>query len=62
MTLSVAEAIKTRRATRRYTSEIPSDAVLDRIVNLALEAPSAFNAQQRDLVVVTDQRVKEKLF
>ncbi|WP_080792673.1 nitroreductase family protein [Corynebacterium pacaense] len=62
MTLSVAEAISSRRATRKYTDEVPSPELLDRVVSLALEAPSAFNAQQRDLVVVTDQDVKQKLF
>lgn len=62
MTLSVADAIAARRATRRYTDEIPGPELLDRVVGLALEAPSAFNAQQRDLVVVRDPAVREALF
>lgn len=62
MSLIVEEAIRSRRATRKYTDEpIPAE-VIDRITELALEAPSAFNAQLRDLVVVSDPAVKQKLF
>lgn len=60
--LTVREAITTRRATRQYTDAAPSDEVLDRIVDLALDAPSSFNAQFRDLVVVRDPAVKQALF
>ena len=42
MTLNVNDAIKNRRATRKYTDQEITDEVLDRVVNLALEAPSAF--------------------
>ncbi|MFP7365214.1 nitroreductase family protein [Corynebacterium callunae] len=62
MTLSVAAAINSRRATRKYTEEIPSEALIDRVVELAVEAPSAFNVQQRDLVVVTDPDIKQALY
>lgn len=60
--LTVREAIASRRATRKYTDEAPSDEVLDRIADLALDAPSSFNAQFRDLVVVRDPEVKQALF
>ena len=62
MTLNVSDAIKTRRATRKYTDQEVTDEVLDRVVNLALEAPTAFNAQRADLVVVRDQAVKDAIF
>ena len=62
MTLNVSDAIKNRRATRKYTDQEVTDEVLDRVVNLALEAPSAFNAQRADLVVVRDQTVKDAIF
>ncbi|MBL3945425.1 nitroreductase family protein, partial [Bacteroides thetaiotaomicron] len=39
-----------------------TDEVLDRVVGLALEAPTAFNAQRADLVVVRDQAVKDAIF
>ena len=62
MTLNVSDAIKNRRATRKYTDQEITDEVLDRVVNLALEAPTAFNAQRADLVVVRDQTVKDAIF
>ena len=62
MTLNVSDAIKNRRATRKYTDQEVTDEVLDRVVNLALEAPTAFNAQRADLVVVRDQAVKDAIF
>ena len=62
MTLNVNDAIKNRRATRKYTDQEVTDEVLDRVVNLALEAPTAFNAQRADLVVVRDQAVKDAIF
>lgn len=62
MTLTVNEAINTRRATRKYTDQEVSEQVVDTIATLALEAPSAFNAQRRDLVVVREQSVKDALF
>ena len=40
MTLNVSDAIKNRRATRKYTDQEVTDEVLDRVVNLALEASS----------------------
>lgn len=62
MSITVAEAILSRRATRSYTADpIPRD-VIDRVVNLALEAPSAFNLQQREIVIVEDPEVKQDLF
>lgn len=62
MPLSVTEAIDQRRATRKFKSQPLSKEVLDRVVRNALEAPSAFNAQMRDLVVVQDQSVKQAIF
>ncbi|MGV0384250.1 nitroreductase family protein [Corynebacterium sp. 22_2729] len=62
MSLSVTEAIDQRRATRKFKNQPLSNEILDRVVRNALEAPSAFNAQMRDLVVVRDQSVKEAIF
>lgn len=62
MSLSVSDAIASRRATRKYLPKaVPAD-VVDTIVENALEAPSAFNAQMRDLVVIQDQDVKQAIF
>lgn len=62
MSIAVSEAIKSCRATRKYTDQPVTDEVLDRVVSLALEAPTAFNAQRADLVVVRDQSVKDAIF
>ncbi|CAB0579447.1 dehydrogenase [Corynebacterium diphtheriae] len=62
MSLTVAEAIAQRRAVRTYTDQPIPDDILDRVVAQALEAPTAFNAQRADVVVVRDQAVKDALF
>ncbi|AZA08861.1 nitroreductase family protein [Corynebacterium pseudopelargi] len=59
---TVEEAIRSRRATRAYSEQPITDEVLDKVVALTLEAPSAFNAQRADLVVVRDQDVKDAIF
>ena len=61
MSRTVADAIATRRAVRNYLPDDVSEEVLDRVVYQALEAPSAFNAQARDLVVVRDPEVRQAL-
>lgn len=61
-TASVKDSIEGRRAVRRYTAEAPSQELIDEVARLALEAPSAFNAQMRDLYVVTDDATKQALY
>lgn len=62
MTLTVTEAISNRRATRKYKNKSIPVELLNRVVDNALEAPSAFNAQMRDLVVIQDEAVKQAIF
>lgn len=62
MTLTVTEAISNRRATRKYKNQAIPVEILNRVVDNALEAPSAFNAQMRDLVVIHDEAVKQAIF
>lgn len=62
MTMTVAEAISSRRATRKFTDQVPTDEVVDRVAFHALEAPSAFNSQMRELVVIRDPKVKQAIF
>ncbi|PRQ11419.1 dehydrogenase [Corynebacterium sp. 13CS0277] len=54
-------AVKGRRAIREYADQPIAADVLDRVVDAALEAPSAFNLQLRDVVVVRDAETKNKL-
>lgn len=59
--MSVAEAIRTRRTVRHYLpTEIPA-ADLDGLLELAMEAPSSWNLQDRSVVAVTDPAVREGL-
>ncbi|MDO4761975.1 MAG: nitroreductase family protein [Corynebacterium sp.] len=62
MSMTVSEAITSRRATRIYADTPVSEETALRVAQLALEAPTAFNAQRADLVVVRDQAVKDGLF
>ncbi|MCK7637264.1 nitroreductase family protein [Corynebacterium sp. P7202] len=61
MSRTVADAIATRRAVRNYLPDDVPEEALDRVVHQALEAPSAFNAQARDLVVIRDPEIRRAL-
>lgn len=52
--LDALEAIRRRRAVRRYTDRPVADADLDRLLRLALLAPTGHGAQSWSLVVVRD--------
>ncbi|MGW4531353.1 nitroreductase family protein [Nocardia sp. NPDC004340] len=59
--MSVADAIRTRRTIRHYRPDpVPAEA-LDTLIELAMEAPSSWNLQDRSLVVVTDAAGREGL-
>ncbi|WP_458688833.1 nitroreductase family protein [Nocardia tengchongensis] len=59
--MSVADAIRTRRTVRHYRPDPVPAATLDTLLELAMEAPSSWNLQDRSLVVVTDQAGREGL-
>ncbi|MFJ8436701.1 nitroreductase family protein [Kitasatospora sp. NPDC094019] len=54
-TMSVAEAIRTRRTVRHYRPEPVPPQLLDALLDLAVEAPSSWNLQDRSIVVVSDE-------
>ncbi|KZF07332.1 MAG: nitroreductase family protein [Rhodococcus sp. (in: high G+C Gram-positive bacteria)] len=58
---SVADAIKSRRSHRHYLPTPIPDDVLDRLLELALEAPSAWNYQGRSIVVASEPEVRAEL-
>ncbi|MEV0332953.1 nitroreductase family protein [Nocardia sp. NPDC050717] len=60
-TLSVAEAIRTRRTVRHYRPEPIDPALLDELLDLAVQAPSAWNMQDRSIVVVTSDEGRKAL-
>lgn len=60
--MSVADAVRARRAVRDIMANPIDAGLLHRIVSLALEAPSSWNHQSRSVVVVTDANEREGLF
>lgn len=53
--------VRNRRATRVYADEPLDDADVRRLLELSLEAPSAFNIQSRAIVRIEDPEVRQKV-
>ncbi|MFB7724059.1 nitroreductase family protein [Nocardia sp. NPDC056100] len=60
-TISVAQAIRTRRTVRHYRPDPVAPADLDTLLELAMEAPTSWNLQDRSIVVITDTAGREGL-
>ena len=56
------EIVRTRRSTRHFRSEPVAPELLQELLEAARWSPSAFNLQPTHFVVVTDQKLKEKLY
>ncbi|GAB2560521.1 nitroreductase family protein [Nocardia heshunensis] len=59
--LSVADAIRTRRTVRHYRPDPVPAPILDTLLELAMEAPSSWNLQDRSVVVVAEPAGREGL-
>ncbi|RMI31040.1 dehydrogenase [Nocardia stercoris] len=59
--ISVTEAIRTRRTVRHYRPDPVPAATLDTLLELAMEAPSSWNLQDRSIVVITDPAGRDGL-
>jgi nitroreductase len=59
--LDIFEAIKERRSIRSFTTEAVSDEAVKQLIDAVRYAPSAGNTQPLELVVVTDQKIKQLL-
>lgn len=57
----VLEKIKTRRSVRRFKSDMPDMATVDRIIEAGIYAASGRNRQSAIIVAVTDKQTREKL-
>jgi nitroreductase len=61
LTMPLEGAMRTQRAIRRLKPDPVDDALVLRLVELALRAPTGSNAQNWEFVVVTDRAVKARL-
>ncbi|KRB69520.1 dehydrogenase, partial [Kitasatospora sp. Root187] len=61
MTLSVADAIRSRRTIRHYRPDPIAEAALASLLALAVEAPTSWNLQDRSIVVVADAEGRARL-
>lgn len=56
---NLLELLKKRRSTRRYITDPVPDEAIDKIIEAARWAPSGFNQQPWEFVVVEDPKLKE---
>jgi nitroreductase len=61
LSMPLDEAMRTQRAIRRLKPDPIDDALVLRLIDLALRAPTGSNAQNWDFVVVKDRAVKARL-
>jgi nitroreductase len=61
ISMPLEEAMRTQRAIRRLTTAPVDDALVLKLVELALKAPTGSNQQNWEFVVVKDRAVKERL-
>lgn len=59
--MNIHEAIFGRRSTREYTTEAVDQAVIDRLINAAVQAPSAVNQQPWTFTVLRDQVLLDRI-
>lgn len=59
--MEALEAIRSRRSIRKYTDEPVSDDLIREILDAAMMAPSAGNAQPWQFVVLTDRAVLDSM-
>jgi nitroreductase len=61
LTMPLEEAMQTQRALRRLTPDPVEDALVVRLIELALKAPTGRNAQHWEFVLLKDRAVKARL-
>ncbi len=59
--MDIFEAIHGRRSIRRFTKKKIEYEKIEKIISAAISAPSACNIQGWKFIVITDQKIKEKL-
>ena len=61
LTMPLEDAMRTQRAIRRLKNDPVDDALLKRLIELALKAPTGSNQQNWEFIVVRDRAVKAQL-
>jgi nitroreductase len=61
LTMPLEEAMRTQRALRRLKPDAVDDALVLRLIELALKAPTGRSAQNWEFVLVKDRTVKARL-
>jgi nitroreductase len=61
LTMPIEEAMRTQRALRRLKPDPVDDALVLRLIELSLKAPTGRNAQNWEFVMVKDRAVKARL-
>ncbi|MGA8613262.1 MAG: nitroreductase family protein, partial [Xanthobacteraceae bacterium] len=59
--MDLKEAIYSRRATREFTADLVDDKIICELIDAAVQAPSAVNAQPWSFCVVRDKAVLAKI-
>jgi nitroreductase len=59
--MDLNEAITGRRAVREYTAQVVDEHVVDRLIDAAIQAPSAVNQQPWTFTVVRDQTILDRI-
>lgn len=58
---SMAEITANRRSIRKFTEESVSRQDIEKIVKIGMQAPSGFNAQPWEVVVVDDSKLRDEI-
>ena len=59
--MNVTDTIKSRRSVRSYLSKPVPKEIIQELIDLANLAPTAGNKENREFIVITEQKTKEAL-
>ena len=59
--MNIDQAISGRRSTREYTTEAVDEKIIRRLINAAIQAPSAVNQQPWTFTVIRDQELLDRI-
>lgn len=59
--MELEQAFYSRRAVRQYAEKVPGEGTLRKLIDAAIQAPSALNEQPWSFTVVTDRNLLERI-